>query len=241
MSRSVASPRVVLYSPEAAYLLHAGCLLAWDKRVTLLKQFARAEQFMACLSQPGLSPDVLLIDEPRPDRLAALLDAVRADQPQVRVLLLTADAAPPVDLAAGVHGLLVKDEIAYGLASAVWRAQTAGFLYTPSLERELRGGGYVASRAATRLPAWRMCDLVSQRFHDVLRLSYLHAMEAAQIAQLIDVSRGTVHKYRYLAAPELEAAWQAGWYDTPSLAPIFDGLAGSQRWIHLLTSLPAGR
>lgn len=242
MFRLVARPRVVLYSPEQAFRTLAGHLLTWDKRVQHLKLFSRSEELEAHLRMPYPRPDVILVDEPHPDKIARVVSSLRAEMPQAHVILLMLHVLPEAvaaGITAGAHGILVKDEVGYGIASALLHTQAASFIYTPGLERLLRADHYTTFRTATRLPAWRMCDLVSQGYREAIRLSYLHGMEAEQVAQLIGVSRGTVYTYRSKAAPQLESAWQVGWYDTASLLLLSDKLEGGARWMHLLTCLPA--
>ena len=135
---------------------------------------------------PVLRPDVVIMDLRLPGEDGAEVTArIKATHPEVKVLVLTADADGDMfrrAVAAGADGFLLKSAKAAELADAILEVAAGQSVVTPSLT----GALFAAARGATGPPS-----PLSEREHQVLELM-ARGCTNKEIAARLYVSEATV-------------------------------------------------
>jgi two-component system nitrate/nitrite response regulator NarL len=144
---------------------------------------------------PGLSPDLILLDLRLPDMLAPeLVRAMRRLLPRTRVVLYTAHGdhlGISTAMAAGAHGVLLKDATGTDLVAA--------------LRRVLRGERVYDQRLRTGPPAGATPQgNLTRREYEVLRVA-AQGHTNPEIAVITGLARNSVKTYLQSTLRKLEA------------------------------------
>jgi DNA-binding NarL/FixJ family response regulator len=139
-------------------------------------------------------PDFVILDISMP-QLGGLeaLEKIRAEHPQVKVILLSVHGDPPFiqsAVALGADGYLLKHGRAAEVVAAVRAIQRGGNYFSPPVARE------IADQLRTPKSKGRdPFSLLSRRERDVLRL-IAEGLSAKEVATALDISAKTVEAHR---------------------------------------------
>jgi two-component system response regulator DesR len=172
--------RVVIAEDQKMVLGALAALLAIERDIEVVGRAPDGAQALALVT--SLRPDVLLTDVEMPGMSGLdLAQAVRADAPGTRVVILTTFARPGYlrrALDAGVSGYVLKDAPSSRLADAIRRVHTGGRAVDAELAAE----------------AWTEADPLTERERHVLRLAG-DGKSSPDIAVELGLSEGTVRNY----------------------------------------------
>jgi len=139
-------------------------------------------------------PDVVILDITMP-HLSGLetLEKVRARPPEVKTILLSVHAEPPMIQSAvtlGADGYLLKNARASEIISAIRAVTKGGSYFSPQIAREI-----VAQIRAPRPARDEPFSLLSSREREVLHL-IAEGLSAKEIAVDLSISTKTVEAHR---------------------------------------------
>lgn len=138
--------------------------------------------------------DCILVDIDRLELPGGLPGAVRAFRqaaPKVSVIFLASNAEPVrSSLAAGAAGWLVKEEIGYGVASAIRLVRRGGFWVTPMAARQ------AAEQENLRvLPCWSPNPGLTPQQVRVCELRLVYGLSSRAAGRMLGLASETVEKY----------------------------------------------
>ncbi|SHF27824.1 response regulator transcription factor [Thermomonas hydrothermalis] len=172
--------RVLLAEDQAMVRGALAALLALESDIEILGTSPDGESAWRALQQ--LTPDILLTDIEMPGLTGLeLAQRVQRHALPVKVVILTTFARPGFlrrALDAGVRGYLLKDAPAEHLAEALRQVHRGGRAIDPQLAQD----------------AWGEADPLTDRERQALRLAG-EGLSAAEIAQRLNLSHGTVRNY----------------------------------------------
>ncbi|MCL6619329.1 MAG: response regulator transcription factor [Thermomonas hydrothermalis] len=172
--------RVLLAEDQAMVRGALAALLALESDIEILGTSPDGESAWCALQQ--LTPDILLTDIEMPGLTGLeLAQRVQRHALPVKVVILTTFARPGFlrrALDAGVRGYLLKDAPAEHLAEALRQVHRGGRAIDPQLAQD----------------AWGEADPLTDRERQALRLAG-EGLSAAEIAQRLNLSHGTVRNY----------------------------------------------
>ena len=184
--------RILLAEDQALVLGALAALLSLEGDLEVVGTAADGDTALAKVRE--LRPDVLVTDIEMPGLSGLELAArVRAECPQVRVIIVTTFARPGYlrrALEVGARGYLLKDAPSEQLADAVRRVQAGGRAIDPALAEAVWDAGPV--------------NPLSEREAEVLRAAET-GQSTAQIAAALGLSPGTVRNYLSVAMGKLGA------------------------------------
>jgi len=146
-----------------------------------------------------LSPDVVLIESALPDRGGvAAIRTIKQHNPQVRVLVLSAQGDPEVfgkTAAAGAIGYILKDISPENLVTAIRAAHSSRTMLSPTIAQQiiqhLSLVGGTANNRTDRGATPRHGSALTQHDVDVLR-GVAHGLSDKEIAAQLFLSESTV-------------------------------------------------
>ena len=172
--------RVVIAEDQNMVLGALAALLDIERDIEVVGRAPNGTDALGLVS--SLRPDVLLTDVEMPGMTGLeLAQAVRAEAPATRVVILTTFARPGYlrrALDAGVSGYVLKDAPSSGLADAIRRVHAGGRAVDAELAAE----------------AWTDGDPLTDRERHVLRLAG-DGRSGQDIAAELHLSEGTVRNY----------------------------------------------
>ena len=172
--------RVVIAEDQAMVAGALAALLGIERDLEVVGTAADGREALALVRKA--KPDVLLTDIEMPVMTGLeLAAAIRAEEHQPRVIILTTFARPGYlrrALDAGASGYVLKDAPATRLAEAIRRVHAGGRAIDPELAAEAWGDG----------------DPLTDRERQVLRLA-ADGRSGPEIALELHLSEGTVRNY----------------------------------------------
>ena len=172
--------RVVIAEDQAMVAGALAALLGIERDLEVVGTAADGREALALVRTA--KPDVLLTDIEMPVMTGLeLAAAIRAEEHQPRVIILTTFARPGYlrrALDAGASGYVLKDAPATRLAEAIRRVHAGGRAIDPELAAEAWGDG----------------DPLTDRERQVLRLA-ADGRSGPEIARELHLSEGTVRNY----------------------------------------------
>jgi two-component system response regulator DesR len=172
--------RVVIAEDQAMVAGALAALLGIERDLDVVGTAADGREALALVRKA--KPDVLLTDIEMPVMTGLeLAAAIRAEEHQPRVIILTTFARPGYlrrALDAGASGYVLKDAPATQLAEAIRRVHAGGRAIDPELAAE----------------AWGEGDPLTDRERQVLRLA-ADGRSGPEIAKELQLSEGTVRNY----------------------------------------------
>ena len=147
-------------------------------------------------------PDIVILDISMP-RLSGLetLERVRSKHPEVKTILLSVHADPPMiqnAVSLGVDGYLLKNARSSEILSAIRAVTRGGSYFSPPVAREI-----VAQIRKPRDPTEQPFSLLSGREREVLHL-IAEGLSAKEIAVRLGISTKTVEAHRTSLMRKLE-------------------------------------
>src|SRR6516225_1423510 len=192
--------RVLMVEDHPAVLAGLKALIGADPEFAIVGEARDGRTALRMATQ--LAPDVVVLDISLPEMNGIeLVAALRAEQPQIRVLVLTvheerAYLRQMVEL--GVGGYLLKRSAADELPRAIRAVAGGGMYLDPAIAGKVVGG---LSRGAVSPPGAQTAEL-SEREADVLRLvAGGHSNKA--ISARLGISVKTVETYKARAMEKL--------------------------------------
>ena len=187
-------------------------LLAKDLRTIVCFSVGTPYELIKAL-QSQTDPDVILLDVEWSDettRVSEVVGLIRKLRAIANVICISQYGKCPSVRAAileQTRGFFLKDEIRFGLGSAIMRALEADFLVTPGVLPIINGADLDGIVRIESIQNWQPHPALSSQLVQVFTLRALYGMSAGQVARELHLSTGTVEKYMHYAYKRLLVPW----------------------------------
>lgn len=188
-------------------------MLTRDWRIRVTAEVESEEAVKAILQDFTKRVDVILLDTELPHQEEWNMPVMMNRQEKTPPVLFTGTRFNSQILAYAIQppccGYILKQEVQYGLAEAVWRAAQEQWIMTPTIRREARAARLTLPARSVVVDGAVLAARFSLREREIARLSLLFGMSRREIADELqyqnpgEVGNLVSRIYRKLDLPQL--------------------------------------